>query len=84
MINRSFVEQVERILVEHGVLRMVTDDLPYFEDMCRLVDNPALWEPAPWDDGRCLPQTEFARKSELNGRAIHRIAVRRRPVIGAG
>ena len=53
----AFLAEVRRILAPGGVLKLMTDDRPYFEEMCQLTSSG--WCEVPWDDGRERVETAF-------------------------
>ncbi len=59
VFQKSFVSGIRRILKPEGVLRLMTDDQPYFLEMLELVRSD--WIEIPWDDGRERVATAFEK-----------------------
>lgn len=57
VFQAAFLSEVRRVLVPGGVLKLMTDDRPYFEEMCQLTG--VGWREVPWDDGRERVETAF-------------------------
>ena len=49
--------QIRRVLRAEGVLRLMTDNEPYFAEMRELTREG--WSEIPWDDGRETVRTAF-------------------------
>jgi len=78
VFNPEFFYEIWRILRPGGVLRLMTDDAGYFEEMGRTV--PAEWLETPWDDGRESVRTTFEMRFRAMGhepfcRAVARPAI---------
>jgi tRNA (guanine-N7-)-methyltransferase len=57
VFQESFLAQIRRVLRAEGVLRLMTDNEPYFAEMRELTNEG--WNEIPWDDGRETVQTAF-------------------------
>ncbi len=57
VFQAAFLVEVRRVLAAGGVLKLMTDDRPYFEEMCQLTAEG--WREVPWDDGRERVETAF-------------------------
>lgn len=57
VFQKSFVAAIRRLLRPAGVLRLMTDDEPYFSEMLDLVRDG--WIEIPWEDGRGRVATAF-------------------------
>lgn len=74
LVTADFLRETARVLRPDGVLRLMTDDGPYFSDMKKLVRDG--WMEVPWDDGLERPVTSFERKFLSLGQQPNRCAVR--------
>ncbi|MEO6846965.1 MAG: tRNA (guanosine(46)-N7)-methyltransferase TrmB [Chthoniobacterales bacterium] len=77
MMNADFVESIRSRLKPAGILRMLTDDKPYFDVMDRLCDTSPGFERCDWDQGREFPVTDFQKHFMDQGLPIYRAAIRR-------
>lgn len=75
LVNPAFLASVQRTLKPEGSLRLMTDDLPYFQAMNQAVAACGGFAGIPWDDGRDYPQTEFQMRFEAQGLPIYRLAL---------
>jgi len=57
VFQKSFLTEIRRVLRPDGVLRLMTDDEPYFVEMRDLTQEG--WREIPWEDGRETVQTAF-------------------------
>ncbi len=57
VFQKSFLAQIRRVLRAEGVLRLMTDNEPYFAEMRELTREG--WSEIPWDDGRETVPTAF-------------------------
>ena len=76
LVNTAFLRDVWEVLEPGGVLRLMTDDEPYFRAMEEAVAAFEGFEPTAWNDGREYPPTEFQQKFE-GVKSIYRLALRR-------
>jgi tRNA (guanine-N7-)-methyltransferase len=76
--TREFLDAVAVALERHGVLRVATDQLDYFQQMERLSRAHLQFEilPPPPDDP-VLPMTKFERRFREQGAPIYRLALRK-------
>jgi tRNA (guanine-N7-)-methyltransferase len=75
LVNPAFLAAVQRTLKPCGSLRLMTDDLPYFQAMNQAVTVCGGFMEIPWDDGREYPQTEFQAHFESQGLPVYRLAL---------
>ncbi len=83
LVNAEFLRAAHGTLAAGGVLRLMTDDAPYFAAMEAAVAASAGFAPVPWDDGREYPETEFQRKFAEIGKPVYRLALRREATASA-
>jgi tRNA (guanine-N7-)-methyltransferase len=57
VFQKSFLTQIRRVLRPDGVLRLMTDNEPYFAEMRDLTREG--WREIPWEDGRETVATAF-------------------------
>ena len=74
VVAPGFLFQAARVLRADGVLRLMTDDAAYFEQMKNL--TAAGWVKIPWDDGIERPLTTFEKTFLALGKAPFRCALR--------
>lgn len=74
VVTTGFLFQAARVLRADGVLRLMTDDAAYFEQMRNL--TAAGWVEIPWDDGIERPLTTFEKTFLTLGKAPFRCALR--------
>jgi tRNA (guanine-N7-)-methyltransferase len=74
LVDEAFLREAHRVLRPDGALRLMTDDAPYFESMCRL--TAAGWAEIPWDDGRESVRTSFEKRFHDLGQVLFRRALR--------
>jgi tRNA (guanine-N7-)-methyltransferase len=75
MVGREFLVEAWHVITRGGMLRLMTDDEPYFRAMEEAAAACDGFEPVAWNDGRVYPPTEFQLKFELL--PIYRLALRR-------
>ena len=73
LVNAEFLEEVRRVLRPDGVLRLMTDDEPYFREMEEL--TAAGWSVVSWDDGREVVPTAFEITFRQMGKSPFRRAL---------
>lgn len=76
LVNEEFLRDAWQVIEPGGMLRLMTDDEPYFRAMERAAAGYAGFAPISWDDGRLYPPTEFQKKFE-GVKSIYRLALRR-------
>jgi tRNA (guanine-N7-)-methyltransferase len=74
VFQKSFLAEIRRILRPDGVLRLMTDDEPYFREMLELVSEG--WREIPWDDGRETVPTAFELTFRNLGQSPFQAALR--------
>ena len=74
VFQSDFLAQIRRVLRPDGVLRLMTDDEPYFIDMRELSQQG--WAEMPWDDGRETVLTAFEKTFLSLGQQPFRAALR--------
>jgi len=75
LVNEEFLAEVRRVLRPDGVLRLMTDDEGYFQEMRQHVAEQ--WLTLPWDAGRPVVPTSFEATFRALGRSPHCLALRR-------
>jgi len=73
LVNGKFLAEVRRVLRPDGVLRLMTDDEPYFREMRELTVEG--WMEIPWDDGREGVPTAFEITFRQMGKSPFRRAL---------
>ncbi len=74
VFQKNFLLEIRRILRPHGVLRLMTDDAPYFSEMRELTCEG--WLEISWDDGRECVLTAFEKTFRNRGQIPHQAALR--------
>lgn len=74
VFQADFLSAIKRVLRADGVLRLMTDDAPYFAEMRALTSEG--WQEIPWDDGRETVRTAFEKTFLNRGQTPHRAALR--------
>lgn len=74
VFQEEFVQSVRRVLRADGMLRLMTDNEPYFREMEAL--TRAGWTPCPWEDARENVETAFERTFRRLGLQPFRLALR--------
>lgn len=77
LVNQRFLDDAWATLKPGGVLRIMTDDEPYFRSIESAVSGSSAFEPIAWDDGRDYPPTEFQKRFLGIGKPIYRLALAR-------
>ena len=75
LVDGKFLSEAWSLLEPGGMLRLMTDDEPYFRAMEAAVAGCDGFERAEWEDGRVYPPTEFQLK--FVSRPVYRLALRR-------
>ena len=73
VFQSDFLQQIRRVLRPDGILRLMTDDEPYFLEMRELTS--VGWVHKPWDDGREPVHTAFEKTFLSMGQLPHRAAL---------
>lgn len=77
LVNESFLEAAWKLLEPGGVLRLMTDDEPYFRAMEASIARTSGFRGESWDDGREYPETEFQKKFAAAAKPVYRVAIAR-------
>ena len=74
VFQKNFLAEIRRILRPDGVLRLMTDDTPYFDEMRELTREG--WAEIPWDDERETVLTAFEKTFRNRGQTPHQAALK--------
>jgi tRNA (guanine-N7-)-methyltransferase len=74
VFQKNFLEEIRRVLRPEGVLRLMTDDAPYFAEMREI--TRVGWLDFPWDDGRETVLTAFEKTFRNRGQIPHQAALK--------
>lgn len=74
VFQSEFLAEIRRILRADGVLRLMTDDAPYFDEMRELTREG--WQEIPWNDGRETVMTAFEKTFRNRGQIPHQAALK--------
>ena len=74
--SAAFLRAVARALKHRGILRVATDDAPYFAAMQRISTDAGGLAIDPTDDAM-LPTTTFEARFRATGLEIHRLSLRK-------
>ena len=74
VFQKKFLEEICRVLRPDGILRLMTDDAPYFAEMREL--TRVGWLDSPWDDGRETVLTAFEKTFRNRGQIPHQAALK--------
>ncbi len=83
IFTRDFLDAIAVALEQHGVLRVATDHLDYFQQVERISHDHLQFEVLPRSpDDAVLPVTKFEKKFRKQGAPIYRVTLRKTsPVI---
>ncbi len=76
-VTAEFLRQVSRILVPSGLVRLTTDDAPYFTQMQSAAAAVPELVPLTDDAGNILPQSTFQQRFVAAGAPIYRLVLRK-------
>ena len=76
-ITPDFLHAISRILVRNGLLRLTTDDAPYFEQMQGAVAAVPHFIVVADENVRTLPQSTFQRRFAAAGAPIYGLVLRK-------
>ena len=79
LFSPDFVRAAAGTLVPGGLLRVATDNLPYFEAIREVLDAEPALEKVPGSEEGWSAGTDYERKYEKEGRPMARGIWRRRP-----
>lgn len=74
VFQKNFLSAIRRVLRPDGVLRLMTDDAPYFAEMRELTRDG--WLEIPWDNGRETVETAFEKTFRKRGQIPHQAALK--------
>jgi tRNA (guanine-N7-)-methyltransferase len=78
IFTRDFLDAIAIAMQQHGVLRVATDQLEYFQQVERLSQAHWQFQVAPQSsDDPVLPVTKFERKFREQGAPIYRLTLRK-------
>jgi tRNA (guanine-N7-)-methyltransferase len=77
VFQNHFLTAIARILRTDGILRLMTDDEAYFQEMRDRIAG--RWIETPWDDGRETVPTAFELTFRKLGQSPCRVALRQTP-----
>lgn len=72
LIQDEFIEEVRLCLLSGGLLRLKTDDLPYFQWMQKVMARAQGWKEIPWPEDPDYPITNFESRFLAQGLPIHK------------
>jgi tRNA (guanine-N7-)-methyltransferase len=83
IFTRDFLDAIAVALEQHGVLRVATDQLDYFQQVERISRDHLQFQVVPRSpDDSVLPVTKFEKKFRKQGTPIYRLTLRKTsPVI---
>ena len=83
IFTRDFLDAIAVALKQHGVLRVATDQLDYFQQVERISRDHLQFQVVPRSpDDSVLPVTKFEKKFRKQGTPIYRLTLRKTsPVI---
>jgi tRNA (guanine-N7-)-methyltransferase len=83
IFTRDFLDAIAVALEQHGVLRVATDQLDYFQQVERISRDHLQFQVVPRSpDDSVLPVTKFEKKFRKQGAPIYRLTLRKTsPVI---
>src|SRR6267142_1420708 len=78
IFTRDFLEAIAVALEKHGILRVATDQLDYFQQVERISRAHEQFQVVPLSpDDAVLPVTKFERKFRKQGVPIYRLTLRK-------
>jgi len=77
VVTGDFLAAMARGLAENGSVRVVTDQVDYFEQITSLLQQSAEFEIVPADRVDHLPQSTFERRFAGTGAQIYRLELRK-------
>ena len=75
-VTADFLRAISRILVRGGLLRLTTDDAPYFAQMQLAAAAVPAFEKNSEESAPLLPRSTFETRFVESGIAIHRLVLR--------
>ncbi len=73
VFQKAFLAEIRRVLRPEGILRLMTDDGPYFREMREI--TAVGWKEIPWEDGRETVPTAFETTFRKLGQSPFRAAL---------
>lgn len=77
VVTSYFLNAIVAALAGHGTFRVVTDQLDYFEQICRLTEKFSDLRIEGANGGSEFPDSAFERKFKRAGAVIHRLELRK-------
>lgn len=77
LITSDFLALIRTRLKANGILRLRTDDEPYFRVMERLCTAAPGYKICDWEQGREFPLTDFQKIFLIQGRPIYSVAIQK-------
>jgi tRNA (guanine-N7-)-methyltransferase len=78
IFTRDFLDAIAFALKPHGVMRVATDQLDYFDQIERLSRAHLQFQVVPWSpDDAVLPVSRFERKFRDQGTPVYRLTLRK-------
>jgi tRNA (guanine-N7-)-methyltransferase len=78
IFTRDFLDAIAVALEQHGVLRVATDQLDYFQQVERISRDHLQFQVVPRSpDDSVLPVTKFEKKFRKQGTPIYRLTLRK-------
>ena len=75
-VTADFLRAISRILTPGGLLRLTTDDAPYFAQMQTAAAAVSVFETINEENAPLLPRSTFESRFVESGLAIHRLVLR--------
>ena len=76
-VTAGFLQSIVRILSPHGIIRLTTDDAPYFAQMQQAAAAVTELAPVAVEDAATLPRSTFEMRFIEQGQPIHRLVLRK-------
>ena len=76
-VTKELLQSITRALSPHGIVRLTTDDAPYFEQMERAAAAVTELAAVSAEDAPALPRSTFEMRFVENGLPIYRLVLRK-------